>query len=407
MRDGWMRSRLGDIAEVVMGRQLSPSKKIGERPRPYIRAANLGSWGISLEDILEMDFTSAEETRFACQRGDVLLVEGGNEKSVGCPALVTETEEGLCIQNTVIRCRITDKDRVLPEFLYQYLRNAFWQGVFAELCAGTTIMHLGQKRAIGIEVQIPPVETQRRIVDFLASVDAYIESLQQQVDAARTARNAVLHDLMSTGGDDWTRTTLGGISELISRGRAPSYCEEDGVIVLNQKCIRNGRILLEFARRTDISKKAIPDWAYLKSGDVLINSTGTGTLGRASFVSHVNGLATFDSHVTLVRPRPELCLPAFVGINLNFREDEIESFAGGSTGQTELSRESVSSFPIVLPPMEEQERIVALATSMAEVSTASEKALSNAKALRSGLLADLLSGDHEIPESYDQFLGAA
>lgn len=215
--------------------------------------------------------------------------------------------------------------------------------------------------------------------------------------------------------DGWTRTTLGEISELISRGKAPSYCETHGVVVLNQKCIRNGRVYFEFSRLTDPSLKTIPEWAFLKVGDTLINSTGVGTLGRASYVSQLDSPTTFDSHLTLVRPLKSACLPAFVGLSLNSREAEIELFAGGSTGQTELSRESVNSFPITLPTIAEQKRIVDVVASVdtyinALSLTPSDTrptidALNAARKLRRALLTDLLSGNHEIPISYDSLLG--
>jgi type I restriction enzyme S subunit len=298
-------------------------------------------------------------------------------------------------------------------------------GTYLELAANSAIFFNSLKKSIkeggrahggitisltdffGSEIPLAPIAEQRRIVDVVSSVDAYIDALQQHVDTARTARNAVLHELLTAGGDDWTETTLGDIAELISRGRAPSYCEEDGVVVLNQKCIRNGRIHFEFARLTNNTKKAVPEWAYLKVGDSLINSTGVGTLGRASFVSQINSPTTFDSHVTLVRPLPESCFASFIGLSLNFRENEIEMFAGGSTGQTELSREAVSSFPVTLPPIAEQKRIVEIVSSMDDVIEAAEGGVVEAKNLRSGLLSDLLSGEHEIPVSYDQLLGAA
>jgi type I restriction enzyme S subunit len=94
-------------------------------------------------------------------------------------------------------------------------------------------------------------------------------------------------------------------------------------------------------------------------------------------------------------------------MTLNFRENEIEMFAGGSTGQTELSREAVNSFPISLPPLDEQKRIVEIVSSMDDVIQTTEQAVTDAKNLRSGLLSDLLSGNHEIPASYDSLLGAA
>ena len=209
MRDGWRVEILGEISEVIMGRQLSPSKKMGTRPRPYIRAANIGSWGISLNEIFEMDFTEDEEARFACRIGDTLLVEGGNEKSVGCPGLVTENEAGLCIQNTVIRCRVKNPKVFHPEFQYQVLRYMYWRRDFAELCAGTTIMHLGQKRAELVPILLPPLPEQKRIVDLISSLDSYIEAVQQQFESAKRSKNAVLFELLTAGGIDWVESSLG------------------------------------------------------------------------------------------------------------------------------------------------------------------------------------------------------
>ena len=195
--DDWTETNLGEVSEVIMGRQLSPSKKMGTRPRPYLRAANIGNWGISIDDVLEMDFTEEEETHFACRKGDVLLVEGGNEKSVGCPALVSDRELGLCIQNTIIRCRIKDENQLRPDFLYHSLRHSFWNGKFGELCAGTTIMHLGQKRAVVFPIQIPPLDEQKRIVQIVSSMDDVIHAAEQAVLHAKNVRSGLLSDLLS------------------------------------------------------------------------------------------------------------------------------------------------------------------------------------------------------------------
>jgi len=195
--DDWVETTLGEASEVIMGRQLSPSKKLGTRPRPYIRAANIGSWGINLEDIYEMDFTEIEEERFACQVGDTILVEGGNEKSVGCPAFISEKESGLCIQNTVIRCRSTNPKRLDPNFQYHLLRFMFWRGDFAQLCAGTTIMHLGQKRAEVVPISIPPIGEQLDIVDTISKFDLVVSNLGKTLDNAKTLRSGLLSDLLS------------------------------------------------------------------------------------------------------------------------------------------------------------------------------------------------------------------
>jgi restriction endonuclease S subunit len=62
---------------------------------------------------------------------------------------------------------------------------------------------------------------------------------------------------------------------------------------------------------------------------------------------------------------------------------------------------------MMLPPLAEQKRIVDIASSMDQALQSTERAVLVAKRLRSGLLSDLLSGRHEIPESYDRLMGAA
>ena len=200
---------------------------------------------------------------------------------------------------------------------------------------------------------------------------------------------------------DWPVKTLGEVCDLISRGRPPSYCDEDGALVLNQKCVRNGEIHFGPARRTDDGQKPIPEWAYLQVGDTLINSTGAGTLGRASFVSQLDEPTTFDTHLTVVRPLTDICWPAYVGLVLNSRERDIVDLAGGATGQTELPREAVRSFGIPVPPLEEQKRIVelleAVTTRVTELNGCYEQARALANDLFTSALREVLESNPDWP----------
>jgi type I restriction enzyme S subunit len=77
------------------------------------------------------------------------------------------------------------------------------------------------------------------------------------------------------------------------------------------------------------------------------------------------------------------------------------------TGVPGLNRDRAYSSRVLLPLLDEQKRIVEILSSMDDVIQSTEQAVVEAKNLRSGLLSDLLSGEHEIPASYDSLLGAA
>lgn len=152
---------------------------------------------------------------------------------------------------------------------------------------------------------------------------------------------------------------LKDLCDFIGRGVSPAYTEDkiNGVMVINQKCIRDNRINFDLVRFTDINKKKVSDIKYLKNDDILINSTGVGTLGRIAQIKNVDKNITVDSHVTIVRPNKEID-PRFLGYNLFMQQEFIESLGEGSTGQIELSKTKLSEFvDIEVPPLKEQQKI--------------------------------------------------
>ena len=68
----------------------------------------------------------------------------------------------------------------------------------------------------------------------------------------------------------------------IRRGKAPKYVDESGTLVFAQKCnTKFNGIHVELALFLDERTLGkYPDDEYMQDGDVVINSTGTGTLGR-------------------------------------------------------------------------------------------------------------------------------
>ena len=149
---------------------------------------------------------------------------------------------------------------------------------------------------------------------------------------------------------------LSELASYISRGITPAYVKVDGISVINQKCIRNGVVSLTEARLHDVAKKKVPADKLLQQGDILVNSTGTGTLGRVAQVTEPL-LATVDSHVTIVRPRDGVD-PLFLGYAVKWRQPYIEALAEGSTGQTELSRYRLGEeITIPLPSLPVQQQI--------------------------------------------------
>ncbi|WP_068468941.1 restriction endonuclease subunit S [Candidatus Protochlamydia phocaeensis] len=163
---------------------------------------------------------------------------------------------------------------------------------------------------------------------------------------------------------DWNVVCLEEICLMIKRGISPKYSEKDGVLVINQKCVRNQRLSLKEARRNNFKLKNVPQEKYIQIGDVLINSTGTGTLGRVAQVKKITEPTTVDSHVTIVRPNSNLINKDYFGWVLRSKESFIESLGEGSTGQTELSRARLEKMQLHIPCLQAQETIANILNSL-------------------------------------------
>ncbi|SJZ62316.1 type I restriction enzyme, S subunit [Trichlorobacter thiogenes] len=186
----------------------------------------------------------------------------------------------------------------------------------------------------------------------------------------------------------WRTSTLGEVSSFLNRGISPKYLETGGVCVLNQKCIRDHRINFESSRRHDEQAKKVGGDRFIQAGDVLVNSTGTGTLGRVAQLREAPPEpTTVDSHVTIVRPIPSKFYPEFFGYMMVVIEDAIKEAGEGCGGQTELARSVLAEkFSVHYPDsISEQQRIVTILDEAFEgIATAkanAEKNLQNARAL--------------------------
>ena len=186
----------------------------------------------------------------------------------------------------------------------------------------------------------------------------------------------------------WQTKKLGDVCAFLNRGVSPKYLEKGGICVLNQKCVRNHRVNYEQSRRHDTDAKPVSEERIIKLGDVLVNSTGTGTLGRVAQVREMPPEpTTVDSHVTIVRPKSGKFYRDFFGYMLVLIEEAIKDAGEGCGGQTELARSVLAekftvSYPAALP---EQQRIVAiLDEAFAGIATATanaKKNLNNAREL--------------------------
>lgn len=163
-------------------------------------------------------------------------------------------------------------------------------------------------------------------------------------------------------------------------------------LILGQTCVRNNVVSLANARSHQLSKETVKK---VHKWDTLINSTGIGSLGRVGIVYFDMPNVAFDSHLTVVRASDSI-FNHYLGRNLLNRQSEIENMAVGSTGQTELPRDSVREMAMIIPTQPILEQFNEIIDPVGKRIYHSLLQNSRLAALRDALLPKLMSGEIDV-----------
>ena len=413
MRDGWTETTISELLEVSIGGVWGSDPGVDEIDVSVYRQTEFDDNGtLSMPSDAIRSITEKQLKSRTLQPGDVLM-----QKSAGTPTLpgrvviVPSGIESNATCSNFLHLLRAEPNKCHPFFLFWFLWLNHQSGRAFEFQRGTNIKNLDLNQYLVQTVLLPPLAEQKRIVDVVSSVDAYIDALQQQADTARTARNAVLHELLESVSSA-PQKKLKDLTSKIGSGATPrggeAVYQESGVSLIRSQNVHNGQFLHEgLVSISDSAARAL-DGVSIEGNDVLINITGA-SVARACMVDASILPARVNQHVAILRTDSNQLLPGFLlQILLGKRMNSyLLDISGSGTTRQAITKAQLEDLEVSIPPLDEQKRITEIVSSMDDVIQATEQAVVDAKNLRSGLLSDLLSGEHEIPASYDAFVGAA
>lgn len=326
--------------------------------------------------------------------------------SIGKACLTTETS----LTNQQINSIIVDHNSYDFKFIYYLLKHETPR--ITALASGVATPIINKSMFSEIELQVPPLSAQQKMAAILSAYDDLIENNLRRIKILEEMAQTVYQEWfvkfrfpgyqkvktvdspLGKIPQGWDITSLDEMCKYISRGISPQYKEDSDCRVINQRCIRNNRVELELARG---NTKQVPPDKFVRFGDVLINSTGVGTLGRvAQMYRELKGY-TVDSHVTIVRPVAGVNLDYF-GSSIILLQPHFERLGTGATGQTELNRVSIGETKLITPPFPIQKEFGGIAyplRSLAEILRLKNHTLRQTRDL---LLPKLISGELDVSE---------
>lgn len=153
------------------------------------------------------------------------------------------------------------------------------------------------------------------------------------------------------------KQTLESVCPIMSKGITPKYVESSSVLVINQACIHwDGQRLgnIKYHNEEIPVRKRI-----LESGDVLLNATGNGTLGRCCVFICPSDNNTYinDGHVIALSTDRAVILPEVLNTYLSLNDTQAEiyrQYVTGSTNQVDIVFSDIKKMKVPVPSMDEQ-----------------------------------------------------
>ena len=194
----WERRRLGELFGVQQGVAMSPERREGRTPYPFLRTLNV-LWGrVDLSMLDKMDFTDEEVSKLSLKPGDLLVCEGGE---VGRTAIWRGEMDTCLYQNHIHRLRKLN-DTIVPQFYMYWMQAAFQVfGSYSGEESKTTIPNLSGNRLKAFLFPFPPAQVQARIATELRAkmeeAEKLAASIEKELESIRALPQAILRKVFS------------------------------------------------------------------------------------------------------------------------------------------------------------------------------------------------------------------
>ena len=397
--ESWVWCRLDDIVCELKYGTSEKSSSVGKIA--VLRMGNITNVGTI--DYSNLVYSSNDEDieQYSLEKNDLLFNRTNSSEWVGKTAIYKEEQPAIYAGYLI---------RIKPLLISpDYLNTVMNSGYYRDWCYDVKTDAVNQsninaQKLSQLMIPIPPLKEQGRIVaemdKWISLIDIVKNGKGDLLTVIKQAKSKILDlaihgklvpqdpndeppiELLKRINPDftpcdnghytfdvpngWNWCKLNDLCSFLSRGKSPKYSEDDKTYpVFAQKCnLKEGGISLEQARFLDPSTINKWDSKYkLQTGDVLVNSTGTGTVGRTRlFDESYLGKYPFvvpDSHVSVVRTYEEINSEyVFAYMSSQLIQQYIEDNLAGSTNQKELYIGVLENLYFPFPPINEQQRIV-------------------------------------------------
>ncbi|MBD1211529.1 MAG: restriction endonuclease subunit S [Dolichospermum circinale Clear-D4] len=328
--------------------------------------------------------------------GDIVLARTG--ASTGKSYLYNVKDGKLVFAGFLIRVK-PDTQKLYPRYLKGCLETqAYWNWVkVMSMRSGQPGINSNEYSQL--QIPLPPLAEQKAIAHALSDVDNLITAIDQLITKKRNIKQGTMQELL-TGkkrlpgfSGKWEVKKLGDIGEcIIGLTYKPENVKESGLLVLRSSNIADNQLKFDDTVFVDVE---VTDKLMTKEGDILIcvRNGSRQLIGKNALIDKKSEGLTFGAFMSVYRTK------FYKYIFHAFQTNEIKKQIHENIGATinQITNKNLNSFEISLPPqIEEQKAIAEILTDIDKEIEALEKNRDKYKALKQGMMQELLTGKTRI-----------
>ena len=369
----WEWKKLGEVAKIYNGNSINANVKKErysnvESGFPFIATKDVGNDSeVDYENGIRIPF---EEAGFKVARKDTVLIcaEGGSAGKKKCIL-----NEDVCFGNKLFAIDY-NREKLIGKFVFYYTFEQSFTDEFQKLLSGI-IGGVSSAKFKEIQIPIPPLSEQNRIVKFLDEEFSKIDTLKTNTETnLKNAKALYQKNLDKIIEDECRRYTLTSLKEIttkIGSGATPkggkkSY-QTEGISLIRSMNVLYGSFSYDNLAHINEKQAKALDGVAIQCADVLFNITGA-SIARCCVVPDDVIPARVNQHVSILRPIQKVLNSDYLSVVLLASQNQKKLLDIGEAGATRqaLTKGNLEVFQIPLPPLSVQKEIVARLDKLSE-----------------------------------------
>jgi type I restriction enzyme S subunit len=377
--------RLGDFLEVQAGFAFKTEYFTSGEGVPLIRIRDLD------QSQTVINYSGEYKHDFVVNRGDYLIGMDGNFRCYRW-----QGEASLLNQRV---CRLRNfREGIEPEYVFYGIQRKLQE--IENNTSFVTVKHLSAKQVQNIEMPLPPLNEQRRIVDLLSRAEGIVRLRREAEQKAAELIPALFLDMFGDPATNPKRWPLSTLGEILCDGPQNGLYKHashygDGTPILRIDAFYDGKVTaLQALKRVRVTPDERSKFR-LGSRNIVINRVNSPEyLGKSAIIPVLDEETVFESNMMRFAPDESLALPEYVIDLLQTAHAKAHflSKAKHAINQSSINQQDVKSLRVPLPPLDRQRAFTAWKADIFSIQSQQSTATVKAQATFDALLAQAFSG---------------